>query len=114
MNNLCSVAMIKSIFPYYFKDDNGKKTDKVKGYGVNLMELKYSQDNTPFFSDFTVFLNVDKFGEDFKNMYKVLETVIVEFSMQSATSKPFFENLKKLAEVDFKIEKLPLTLYYMV
>lgn len=114
MKNLCSIAMIKSIFPYYFKDDNGKKTDKLKGYGVNLMELKYSQDKTPFFSDFTVFLEVDKFGVDFKDKYKVLETVVVEFDMKSATSKPFFEGIKKLSEVDFKIEKVPLTLFYMV
>ncbi len=92
-----------STTPYYEKDSAGNKTDKLKGYIIELLETSQDKDANLKISSVKYFPRVDMVDDEVIAELSPFCLVSVQFNIQSATSAPKFSGIKLASIEDVKV-----------
>jgi len=86
--------------PYYEKDKDGNKTDKLKGYIMELVEYSRDKEGNLKLNAVKYFPRVDMVEDEVIAELSPFCLVSVQFNIQSATSTPKFSCIELISSKD--------------
>ena len=90
INQLCTVAKVSR---YYEKDDNGKKTDKIRGYFINLLVPVYSEKNVICFEFDRLYVKADYIKDE--KILSIGNSISIVYDIPTLMSK--FKNIVSIS-----------------